>query len=305
MTYQPNRLVLESGHRLVVEHFSRISKMRLALRPARKRLFDEEPNVPTLQVELNKPAFAALVPEDDPYGKPYLVFETDGISAGIRDLYRNAEIPYVEADQLGTRGTLRFERPGFSAKINFDDRGDAQAVETILRWAETASAAHRGRLIRNELEHCVAHAIYSFGEELGLAVHHQVPFGYAAGYRQDLPRSIARHTIELALSIRPDSYPGAPVVMPIRIETLAEGDRDGDSIEQDQGVADYVCSVGMPMAAVQPGDSGKFRVTYSLECEDDIQLECGDLDGWKSAMKNITSHALAVTRGSLEAPVEA
>lgn len=305
MTYQPNRLILESGHRLVVEQFSRIPGMRLALRPARKRLFEAEPSLPSLQVELNKPAFAALLPEEDPDGKPYLVFETDAVSAGIRDLYRNADIPYVEADQTGGRGMLRFERPGFSAKIQFDDRGDTAAVESVLRWAETSSASHKGHLIRNVIEKSVLGAMASLSEELGIAIHHQVPFGYAAGYRADLPRGIARHTIEMALSLKPDLNPGAPVVMPIRIELEPETKREIECIERDQNVADYVCSVGMPMAAIQPGDGNKYRVTYSLECSEDIQLRTDDAKGWTGVFRDIASHAVGITTRGLETASEA
>ncbi|MBA3726867.1 MAG: hypothetical protein H0W86_10535 [Armatimonadetes bacterium] len=299
MTYQPNRLILESGHRLVVEHFARTSDMRLTLRPARKRLFSQEPKLPSLQVELNKPAFAAMVPEGDPDGKPYLVFETDPVSAGIRDLYRNADIPFIEADQAGGRGMLRFERPGFSAKLQFDDRGDATAVESILRWAETSSAQNKGKLIRNEVERTIASAIKSFADELGLATHHHVPFGYAAGYRPDLPRTIARHTIEMAVSIRPEVNVGAPVVMPIRVEVDFDSVGDPENVERDECVADFVCSVGMPMAAIQPGDNGKFRLTYSLADSEDMQLKSDDLKGWRGVMKDICSHALEVTNAGL------
>ena len=46
LTYQPNRLILESGQRLVVENFAKKAGTRLALRPARKRLFMKEPDSP-------------------------------------------------------------------------------------------------------------------------------------------------------------------------------------------------------------------------------------------------------------------
>ena len=302
MAYQPNRLVLEAGHRLVVEQFSRAADMRLALRPARKRLFATEPNIASLQVELNKPAFAALVSADDPDGKPFLVFETDPVSAGIRDLYRNADIPYIEADQVGGRGMLRFERPGFSAKLQFDDRGDTAAVEAVLRWAETSSTDYRGSLIRNVAERAISEALAECSDELGVSLHHQVPFGYAAGYRQDLPRSIARHTIEMAVSMKPSVSPGAPVVMPIRVESVHDSERDAEAIERDECVADFVISVGMPMAAIQPADDGKFRLTYSLEDMGDNVLDPSDKKAWCEVMKGFTAHAVDVTKQGMEIP---
>jgi hypothetical protein len=285
-----------------VEQFSRTADMRLVLRPARKRLFATEPNIASLQVELNKPAFAALVSADDRDGKPFLVFETDPVSAGIRDLYRNADIPYIEADQVGGRGMLRFERPGFSAKLQFDDRGDTAAVESVLRWAETSSTDYRGSLIRNVAERAISEALAGCSEELGISVNHQVPFGYAAGYRQDLPRSIARHTIEMAVSLKPSVAPGAPVVMPIRVENEPDSARDTESLERDECVADFVISVGMPMAAIQPTESGKFRLTYSLEDMGDNELDADDTAGWAKCMRGFAEHAVNVTRQGMEIP---
>jgi len=302
LSYHPNRLVLESGHRMVVDHFSHIPGMRLALRPARKRLFCEDPEVPTLQVELSKPAFAALIPTDCPDGKPFVVFETDTVSAGIRDLYRNADIPFIEADQNGSRGMMRFERPGFSARLQFDDRGDQQAIESVLRWAETSPRSSKGHLIRGEAEKSVSRALLDMADEIGVSVHHQVPFGYAVGYRPDLPKFLARQTIEMAVSLRPDQVPGAPVVMPIRIET--EVSDDSSAADRDECVADFVCSVGMPMAAVQPGDSGKYRLTYSLDGEADAQLQPDDAKGWSKAMREITTHAVAAIGDSVGKPAE-
>jgi hypothetical protein len=305
LTYQPNRLILEPGQRLVVENFAKKAGTRLALRPARKRLFIKEPDLPSLQVELNKPAFAAMLSTDDPEGRPLLVFETDEVSAGIRDLYRNAEIPFVEAENTLGRSTLRFERPGFTAKLQFDDRGDSAAVEAVLGWAETASPRDKGRLIRSDIERVLTEALSALADELGIATHHHVPFGYAVGYRPDLPRAIARHTIEMAVSLRPEINQSAPIVLPIRIDS-ENGYRNGDTLDRDQSIADFVCSVGMPMAAVQPGDAGKFRLTYSLADSDDVQIGCEDVEGWRAAIKEIAKHAKEVTQsgtaGNGEAP---
>lgn len=302
MSYHPNRLVLESGHRMVVDHFSNIPGMRLALRPARKRLFPTDPEVPTLQVELSKPAFAALVPIACPDGKPLLVFETDTVSAGIRDLYRNADIPYIEADQTGARGMMRFERPGFSGRLQFDDRGDKQAIETVIRWAETSPIEAKGSLLRTQAEKSVCRALLEMADEIGVSVHHHVPFGYTAGYRSDLPKMIARQTIEMAVSLKPEVNPGAPVIMPIRIDS--EPRDDEESQRRDECVADFVCSVGMPMAAVQPGDNGKLRLTYSLDGEADYQLEPGDTRGWDQALRAITTHAVCAITESIGKPAE-
>jgi hypothetical protein len=94
-------------------------------------------------------------------------------------------------------------------------------------------------------------------------------------------------------------------VLPIRIDS-ENGYRNGDTLDRDQSIADFVCSVGMPMAAVQPGDAGKFRLTYSLADSDDVQIGCEDVEGWRAAIKEIAKHAKEVTQsgtaGNGEAP---
>lgn len=295
MPFQPNRLVLESGHRLVVKCFAQLPGTRLVLRPARKRLFPTDPEIPTLAVELNKPAFAALVKADDHQAAPIAVFETDSISTGIRDLYRRAGLPFVEADHANGKGVLRFERPGFAAKLSFDDRGWQTAVDTILRWLDGHEAESRGTLLKSPVEQSVYNAIASFADDLNLSVHHQVPFGYVAGYRPDLPRSTARHTIEMSVGIKPDADPEAPVILPIRIELRPDHERDPDQVERDIQVAEFVCSVGMPMAAIQPAENGKYRLTYSLDGFEDVEIELEEQDRWSRILRSITEHALETT----------
>lgn len=288
MSYYPNRLVLEAGHRLVVDGFGQIPGLRLALRPARKRLFASEPNVSNLQVELSKPAFAALVPAECPMAKPILVFETDNLSSGIRDLYRQAGIPVVEADATGSRGSLRYERAGFSGKVSFDEDGSSLAVDTVMQWAATAAEEGKGCLIRNDLERDVVFALQQVCSDSGLSLHHHVPFGYAAGYRPDLPREIARHTIEMTVSQSPTCHPAAPVVLPIRIEEQATPSLQVQ--ERDRSLAEFVCASDMPMAAIQKSDDGSLHLTYSLDGEEFV-IPQGDREALAKTLGGFVSDA--------------
>ena len=56
------------------------------------------------------------------------------------------------------------------------------------------------------------------------------------------------------------------------------------------------------MAAIQPTDSGKFRLTYSLEDMGDNELDAGDKEGWAKAMRGFAAHAVDVTRQGMEIP---
>lgn len=292
MGFQPNRLVLEGDQLLVVENFSHLPKMRLSFRPARKRLFSEEPNISNLSVELSKPAFAALVRKDDLEAIPLLVFETETVSAGIRELYRNADIPFVEVKGTSSRGLFRFERAGFSAKVQFDSRGEDQAVESVVRWSETAPKNRAGRLVRSEVEKVVLKALFSFADEMGLNINHQIPFGYAVGYRPDFPKQIARHTIEMALSLNSDVNPQIPIVLPLRIVDACEDGCSSAFAEEDQCVAEYVCTAGMPMGAIQPVKKDVFKLTYSVDDVEEMNIRLDDMDQWIMGLRKFVEHAL-------------
>lgn len=290
-SFQPNRLVLESGQKLIVETFSQFSPYRIVLRPSRKRLFANEPEVPSLSVELSKPAFAALVSKSDPDAKPILVFETDMISAGIRELYRGADICYAEVEHAGSRKSIRFEKRGLSAKIQFDLRNANMVAETLIGWSETVPRENRGSLVRNECEKIASDAIEGFAEDLGVCIHHHVPFGYAAGYRSDLPRAIARYPVEMTLSLKPELDPFATVVLPIRIDAGAPA-WESNGEDEDQSLVDFVCNVQMPMAAIQQEGDSQLRITYSLDGFDEVILDKSDSFGWTETLRKIAEHSL-------------
>lgn len=232
---------------------------------------------------------------DDQSATPIMVFETDSISAGIRDLYRRAELPFVEADQANGKGVLRFEKTGFVGKLSFDDRGWQTAIDTIIAWLEDHKPESRGTLLKSPVEQHVYRALSRFTDDLDLTVHHHIPFGYVAGYRADLPRSTARHTIEMSVGMKPDADAEARVILPIRIELQQDHERDPALVERDVQVAEFVCNVGMPMAAIQQGENGKYRLTYSLGQFEDVEIELEEQDRWSRILRSITEHALETT----------
>lgn len=243
--------------------FGRSHGLRLALRPARRCLFVKDPEVPSLQVELSKPAFAALVRDDDTGSRPVLVLETDTISPGIRELYRLHDIPFVDAEQSPKGAILRFDRSRLAAKFQADAEQVGRCAQTIVDWALDNTTTGTGRLLRSPAEAVVYRALSSATEDLGLDLHHHVPFGYAAGYRPDLPRSIARHAVELLAVRSASSDPQCSVVLPVRVTDTAGGGHYREP-DRDQEVAEFVCSVSMPMAAYEFGEEG-CSITYSLD----------------------------------------
>lgn len=291
MGFQPNRLVVESGQKLVMDCFGRGHGLRLSLRPARRCLFVKDPEVPSLQVELSKPAFAALVRDEDAGAPPCLVLETDTISPGIRELYRLHDIPFVEAEQSPKGAILRFERDGLAAKFHADADQVARCAATIVEWATGNVTFGTGPLLRSRAEVLVFRAFSSAAKGLDLDLHHHVPFGYAAGYRPDLPRSIARHPVEVLVVRSACSDPQCSVVLPVRVVNTTVGCHRLEP-ERDREVAEFVCSVSMPMAAFEFGQEG-CSVTFSLNGFEERTVSPDDEGEMVKASRDLLEEACA------------
>jgi len=277
-TFQPNRLVLEAAHRAAVDCFGSLAGLRLSLRPARRYLFQEPPDVRSLQVELRKPAFAALVAEDDPDAEAQLVLETEPISPGIRALYRAAGIPVVTVKcRLGACQFI-YERDGFYGDLRPAEELVDQTVQFLLTCAQ--SAFYRGRLVRTVAERQIAERLRGIADEVNCLVHHRMPFGYAVGYRPDLPGRAARQTIELVLGFDPRHSLAGEVVLPIRVETRPAEERDPEVAQLDEDVAAFAVRAGIPMVAVERTAAGEYAVTCSMDGIEECIIAEDDAQGW-------------------------
>lgn len=277
-TFQPNRLILEAAHRAAVDCFGSVAGFRLSLRPARRYLFPDPPDVRSLQVELRKPAFGVLVRHDDPEARVELVIETEPVSPGIRSLYRAAGTPLVTVKCRLGACQLIYERDGFY--------GDLRPTESLLDRTVhfVLDCARQGRwcgvLVRSDVERRIAQTLGEIAPQLDCVVHHRVPFGYAVGYRPDLPGRAARQTIELLLGLDPRYSQCAEAVLPIRIETRPVEAR-GDEVSQlDEEVAAFAMRAGIPMVAVERTSRGEYAVTCSMDGIEECRIPEDDAQGW-------------------------
>ncbi|RMG26151.1 MAG: hypothetical protein D6724_02490 [Armatimonadetes bacterium] len=288
---QPNRLVLEAAHRLAVDRFGSLAGYRLSLRPSRRFLFAEPPTVQNLAVELRKPAFAALIAQGDPDARVHLVIETDNVSPGIRALYRAAKVPYVHLRVLPAMADLYYETDGISIEYKTAPDHLDYAVHSILEHAESSfNPARTGSLLRNTLQKTLHSALTSLTEEMDYSVHLQMPFGYAVGYRPDMPGAIARQTIEMVIGRNPMTTEAAEVVLPIRVESRPIEERDEETRAMDEQVAAFVVRSGIPMVAVEPATrEGSYSVTCSMDGVDEAVIEESDIQGWSRYFEGVLS----------------
>lgn len=289
-TFQPNRLVLEAAHRAAVACFGSLAGFRLSLRPARRYLFRDPPDVRSLQVELRKPAFAALLREDDVEAKIALVLETETVSPGIRSLYRSAGIPVLSVKCRPGSCQLVLERDGLYADLRPSEALLDQAVQFVLKCSAGAQVC--GPLVRTPVERTVASCLRAVCKELDCVVHHQMPFGYVVGYRPDLPGHAARQAVELVVAMDFSRSPQGEVVLPIRVETRPADQRDQESKDLDAEIAAFVVRAGIPMVAVEPVGGRAYAVTCSMDGVEDSLIHEEDAQGWEHYFQLATQVAL-------------
>lgn len=286
---QPNRLVLDAAHRLVVDRFGLLAGYRLSLRPARRFLFAEPPCVPNLSVELRKPAFAALIAEGDPDAHVHMVIETDHVSPGIRALYRTAKVLFVHARALPALVDLTYETEGLAIEYKATSEHVDYAVHSILEHAEQRfNPARAGSLLRSPIQKKIAISLEPIAKELDWTVHYQMPFGYTVGYRPDMPGAIARQTIELVVGRNPITSEAGEVILPVRVESRPIEERDEESRTLDEQIAAFVVRAGLPMVAVEPATrAGFYSVTCSMDGVEEAVIEESDIQGWSRYCKNV------------------
>ncbi|MER3412886.1 MAG: hypothetical protein C4341_01365 [Armatimonadota bacterium] len=300
ITLQPNRLVLEAAHRAEVDCFGSLTGFRLSLRPARRYLFREPPKVRSLQVELCKPAFAALLREDDLEATVEMVIETEPVGPGICALYRAAGIPVVTVKcRLGLRQFV-YERDGFCVDLRPSEPLVDRTVHCLVECTEGTSKC--GCLLRSDIERVLARSLGQIASEVDCLVHHQVPFGYAVGYRPDLPGRTARQTIELVLAFDLRHSPAGEVVLPVRVETRPVEERDQESVQLDDEVAAFAVAANLPMVAVEAAGGGQYAVTCSMEGIEECMLAEDDAKEWERYFEAACQGALERVCSSLRRP---
>jgi hypothetical protein len=288
--FQPNRLVLEAAHRAAVACFGSLAGFRLSLRPARRYLFHDPPDVRSLQVELKKPAFAALLREDDVEARAALVLETETVSPGIRSLYRSAGIPVLSVRCRPGACQMVLERDGFYADLRPSDAMVDLAAQLVMQCSPATPAC--GCLVRTQVERTILLGLRAVCNELDCLVHHRVPFGYVVGYRPDLPGHAARQAIELVVGLHFGRSPAGEVVLPIRVETRPAKERDQECRDLDAEVAAFVLRAGIPMVAVEPADGGGYAVTCSMDGIEERVISEEDAQGWARYFDVATRMAL-------------
>lgn len=253
MSYQPNRLFTDPLSRTIVEAVRPFNDLTLLLRPSRRFLFYAQYQPREFVPEFNKPCFGALAFKNDPDKKPQIVIETEPISDSLRRSYLDNEILWIEVFEEPGGLAMVSEHCGVRMSVNGAAHKLSKMVAAPLSWVRERMAQPLGRLVQSYHERLLRDAVETLAHDHNVECHHQVPFGFATGYRKDMPKPIARAAMDVVITISYETDPDGIVLLPVKIDLHNCHQDDPITMDRDRMLAEYAGQIEMPMLIVRAG----------------------------------------------------
>lgn len=293
MAYQPNRLFTDHLSRSIVEATRCFPEYLFLLRPSRRFLFYPQYQPRDFVPEFNKPCFGVLACRNDPDKRPQLVIETEMISDALHQSYVENEVLWVEIYEEPGRLALTAEHGGVQLSVTAPVHKLSKMLAAPLAWVQAKIALPPGRLVQSYHERLLREAVEVLAATLPLECHHQVPFGFATGYRNDMPRSIARAALDIVITIDYETDPDGSVLLPVKIDLHNSHTDDLFTIGKDRLMQKYAEQIEMPLMSVHCGNGPE---EYVFECPvlgvGPVTVRGRDKEDWARALVPFVREAL-------------
>lgn len=263
MAYQPNRLFTEPLSRWLVESTEPFQDFLLLLRPSRRFMFYPQYQPREFVPEFNKPCFGVLTYKNDPDKRPQMVIETEIISDALRQCYLENEVLWVEIFEEPGGVTLMCDHGGVRMSVSAPIHKLAKALACPLAWVRAKMAQPLGRLVQSYHERLIREAVETLSQAICIECHHQVPFGFATGYRKDMPKPIARAALDVVITIDYKTDPDGIVLLPVKIDLHNSHTDDPYTMDKDRLMQEYAERICMPLLTVHMGEKPE---EYLFEC---------------------------------------
>lgn len=293
MGYQPNRLFTDPLSRWLVEATEPFQDLLLLLRPSRRFVFYSQYQPREFVPEFNKPCFGVLAYKTDPDKRPQIVVETETISDALRQCYLENEVLWIEIFEEPGGLTLMCEHAGVKMSLGAPVHKLSKTIAAPLSWVREKMAQPLGRLVQSYHERLLREAVEMLNPALHLECHHQVPFGFATGYRKDMPKTIARAALDVVVTIGYRSDPDGIVLLPIKIDLHNSHQDDPYTVDKDRQMQSYAEQIHMPLMTVHAGERPE---EYLFECTTldvpPVRVYGRDKEEWARALTPFVREAM-------------
>ncbi len=256
--YQPNRLLTSPIHKCIVDALKENAEIELLLRPTRRFLFHTLYRPSVYVPEFNKPCLGVLCARSDLEKRPLMVIETESqLTEALRHCYRECEISWLEVFE-GLGGIhIVGEHLGIRMELTTPIAYVGIALKAPQAWVSEVrerSFIPQGRLIQSFHERVLREAIDRLTARFPIECHHQMPFGFVAGYRAQMPPQIARSAVDAVLLFSTRFNSDGVVLLPINLNLHNAHVANEQTAEKDRLINQFAQEIEMPLLTIRAAE---------------------------------------------------
>ncbi len=256
--YQPNRLLTSPIHKCIVDVLKEAEGLELLLRPTRRFIFHTLYRPSVYVPEFNKPCLGVLCARNDPEKRPLMVIETEPqLSEALRQCYRECDISWLEVfEGLGGIHVIA-EHQSIRMELTTPIAYIATAFKAPLAWVSELRERNfipQGRFVQSFHERVLREAIDRLTQKYPIECHHQMPFGFVAGYRAQMPPQIARSAVDVVLLFSTRYNSDGVVLLPINLNLHNAHVSNEQTAEKDRLLYQFAEEIEMPLLIIRAAE---------------------------------------------------
>jgi hypothetical protein len=256
--YQPNRLLTNPINKYIVELAKQWKDYELLLRPTRRFLFHNLYRPSMYVPEFNKPCFGVLCLREDREKRPLLVIETEAqLSESLRQCYRESDVLWLEVYEGPAGIHFSSENAGIRLEMSCAIAQMGVALRAPLAWVDERVERRyvpQGRLVQSFHERVLREAIDLLMPHYPIECCHQMPFGFATGYRAQMPPQIARSAVDVVLLVSAQLNADGVVLLPINLNLHNAHVANEQTSEKDRLMCEFAASIEMPFLTIRAAE---------------------------------------------------
>jgi hypothetical protein len=208
--------------------------------------------------EFNKPCFGVLCLREDREKRPLLVIETEPqLSESLRLCYRESDVLWLEVYEGPAGIHFASENAGIRLEMSCAIAQMGVALRAPLAWVDERVERRyvpQGRLVQSFHERVLREAIDLLVPHYPIECCHQMPFGFATGYRAQMPPQIARSAVDVVLLVSAQLNSDGVVLLPINLNLHNAHVSNEQTSEKDRLMCEFAVAIEMPFLTIRAAE---------------------------------------------------
>jgi hypothetical protein len=189
---------------------------------------------------------------------PLLVIETEPqLSESLRLCYRESDVLWLEVYEGPAGIHFSSENAGVRLEMNCAIAQMGIALRAPLAWVDERVERRyvpQGRLVQSFHERVLREAIDLLVPHYPIECCHQMPFGFATGYRAQMPPQIARSAVDVVLLVSAQLNSDGVVLLPINLNLHNAHVSNEQTSEKDRLMCEFAVAIEMPFLTIRAAE---------------------------------------------------